>query len=56
MPRRPMPSHARLEQAPRPSSQLIGKPRDAKRENSFYDGGVSARRSLTQELQADRKR
>lgn len=39
-----------------PVSQLIGDRRDAKHENSLCDGSGSVRRSLTQELMADRKR
>lgn len=39
-----------------PVSQLIGDRRDAKHESSLCDGSGSVRRSLTQELMADRKR
>lgn len=56
MSRHPSPSSPRLEPATRSTLHLVGKPRDAKRHNAAYDDGHSARRSLTQELQADRKR
>ncbi len=39
-----------------PASQLIGDRRDAKHESSLCDGMGAVRRSLTQELMADRKR
>lgn len=43
-------------QPPRPASRLFGERRDAKQESPFYEMGGSVRRSLSQELLADRKR
>lgn len=39
-----------------PLSQLIGERRDAKHESPLCDGVGAVRRSMTQELMADRKR
>ncbi len=43
-------------QPPRPVSRLLGERRDAKQESPFYEMAGSVRRSLSQELLADRKR
>lgn len=43
-------------QQPRRNPLLIGERRDAKQESAFYSGVASVRRSLAQELIADRKR
>lgn len=43
-------------QPPRPVSRFFGERRDAKQESPFYEVGGSVRRSLSQELLADRKR
>jgi len=43
-------------QQPRRAPLPIGERRDAKQESAFYSGAASVRRSLAQELIADRKR
>ncbi len=43
-------------QQPRRTPLPIGERRDAKQESAFYSGVASVRRSLAQELIADRKR
>ncbi len=43
-------------QQPRRAPLPLGERRDAKQESAFYGGATSLRRSLAQELIADRKR
>ncbi len=43
-------------QQPRRTPLPIGERRDAKQESAFYSGAASVRRSIAQELIADRKR
>lgn len=43
-------------QQPRRTPSPLGERRDAKQESAFYSGVASVRRSLAQELIADRKR